>query len=80
MGLTKCQEGWKGKNLWQRKPSLASGLRPHPWRFTVINSDVVDNNYYNNIFMFQPMQALTNIYGGDSSENIPQSKTSSFST
>ncbi len=27
------------------KPSLASGLRPRPRRFTAINSDVVDNNY-----------------------------------
>ncbi len=33
------------KNYWQRKPSLASGLRPRPRRFTAINSDVVDNNY-----------------------------------
>ncbi len=34
------------QNLWQRKPSLASGLRPRPWRFTAINSDVVDNKCY----------------------------------
>ncbi len=29
----------------QRKPSLASGLRPRSQRFTAINSDVVDKCY-----------------------------------
>ncbi len=44
------------QNLWQRKPSLASGLRPRPRRFTAINSDVVDKNY--NIFLCDTLFSL----------------------